>query len=364
MRRCWLVPVMFLGAAQFLPAQRQTTAAFVDTYAHEHEFSGTITIAESGRVTLSRSYGFANRAFRIPNTPRTRFRVASITKAFTSTLILQLVDDGLLDVQQPFGRYLPGYHGPGADRITVHQLLNHTSGLANYDKITSAEQAFTSGIPAYQTPLTAAQLLERVSRDTVVHPPGSVFDYNNGEYIILGRIIEQLCGKPYATVLSERILRPLGMANSGVLRQSMIVDSLADSYFYRDDLKALANDLPVYAENWDAAGAMYSTSADLLRFASALFGARLLKPASLEQMLRPGLEDYGYGVWSFESKFGDATYHVVKRPGRIMGTNSQLFRIVERDITIILLANTGSADLDEFAAELGRRVVAAQLPRR
>jgi D-alanyl-D-alanine carboxypeptidase len=363
MKRYWLTALCCL-AARTLPAQSQTTASFVEAYAREHDFSGAITIAESGRVTFSRSYGFANRAFRIPNTPRTRFRIASITKAFTSTLILQLVDEGLLDVQQPFGRYLPAYHGPGADRITVHQLLNHTSGLANYDKITSAEQALTSGIPAYQTPLTAAQLLERVSRDTVVNAPGTVFDYNNGEYIILGRIIEQLRGKPYASVLSEHILRPLGMVNSGVLRQALIVDSLADSYFYRDDLKALANDLPAYAENWDAAGAMYSTSADLLRFASALFGGRLLKSASMARMLRPGLEDYGYGVWSFESTFADATYHVVKRPGQIMGTNSQLFRIVERDITIVMLANTGAADLDEFAAELGKRVVAAQDRRR
>jgi D-alanyl-D-alanine carboxypeptidase len=360
MKHAWLAPALFVSVVQLLPAQRQTPAAFVNSYAREHDFSGTIAIAESGRVTLSRSYGLANRAFRIPNTPRTRYRIASITKAFTATLILQLVDEGLLDLQQPFGRYLPAYRGPGADRITIHQLLNHTSGLANYDKVTSAEQALTNGIPAYQTPLTASQLLERVSRDTIVHPPGTVFDYNNGEYIILGRVVEQLRGKPYATVLSERILRPLGMANSGVLRQAMIVDSLADSYFYREDLKALANDLPAYAENWDAAGAMYSTTADLLRFAGALFGARILKPESLALMVRPGLDDYGYGVWSFESKFGDATYHVVKRPGQIMGTNSQLFRIVERDITIIMLANTGAADLDEFAAELGRRVVAAQ----
>ena len=108
------------------------------------------------------------------------------------------------------------------------------------------------------------------------HEPGKVFDYNNGDYVILGKIIEKLTGKPYEDVLKERILSPLGMTGSGILHQRDIVSNLADTYFYRDDIKTLVPDLPAYPENWYAAGAMYSTLADLRTFSNALFGGKLV----------------------------------------------------------------------------------------
>lgn len=354
-----LLLLSLASSAESGNAQATPTARFVERYAREHDFSGSVLIQQKGRITLERSFGLANRSFRVRNTTSTRFRIASITKTFTAVLVLQLAEEGRIDLQQPINRYLPDYRGPGADRITIHQLLNHTSGLENFDQVKSAEEALQHGIPQYQLPQSADQLLTRAAGSTLAHDPGTTFDYNNGDYLILGRIIEVQRGQSFADVLRARVLQPLGMRNSGILMQSDVVDSLAVTYFVRPGSTSLSNDLPVYPENWGAAGAMYSTPRDLATFADALFGGRLIKPSSLELMLRPGLDDYGYGAWSYMSKFDDRTWHVFKRPGLIMGAQAQLYHLVEPDITIILLANTSSTDLDEFVARIGREVAKA-----
>lgn len=338
-------------------APAQTPVEFVDTYAKAHDFSGTALVAKNGKIVVERSYGEANRAFQVPNGPRTKFWIASITKAFTAALVLQLVDEGRIALDGKIADYLPDYAGDGARKITIHQLLNHTSGLPNFDQVKDAETAIRSGLPNYQTPYTPEQLVAKFVSGALVAEPGKVFDYNNGDYVLLGRILERVSGKPYETLLRERILAPLKLADTGVLRQYEILPDLANTYFFRDDLKAMANALPVYPENWYASGAMYATPADVLAFSDALFGGRLVKPASLTAMTKPGLDDYGYGVWSFDMKAGDRSVHVVKRPGSIMGAQAQLLRVVEPDITVVLLANTTSADLDEFAAKIARHMI-------
>lgn len=331
--------------------------SFIAAYAKEHNFNGTILIHEDGKTRFVKSFGLANIPFKVPNTPRTKYKIASITKLFTSVLILQLHEQGRIDLNKTIGTYLPDYAGEGADKVTVHQLLNHTSGLANFDTVTDMETALKSGIPVYQAPYTSDQLLSKFCSGKLVNPPGKVFDYNNGDYIILGKIVERLYGKTYEEVLSDRIFRPLKMESTGLLHQSDVVEGLADTYFFRDDLKALVNDLPVYPENWYAAGAMYSTAEDVLTFSNALFGDRLLRKETLALLTKPGLDDYGYGLWSYETKVNGKAHRVVKRPGQIMGAQSQLYHFLDDGVTIIILSNTGTTDLDEFVAEIGKRVV-------
>jgi len=356
MKPCLLVPVVLLLSWPAL-AQPAAPDAFIASYAGEHDFNGTILVQKNGEITYAKSFGLANRPFKVPNTNETKYRIASITKAFTSVLILQLQEQRKLDLQRTIRTYLPDYAGEGADKVTIHQLLNHTSGIANFDKVTDAAAALTSGLPTYQTPYTSDQLLAKFCSGKLVHEPGKVFDYNNADYIILGKIIERLAGAPYEQVLAERILRPLKLEHTGLLHQSDMIEGLADTYFYRDDLKALVPDLPVYPENWYAAGALYSTARDVLAFSNALFGGKLLKKETLALMVTPGLDDYGYGVWSYETKVGGRKYRVVKRPGRIMGAQTQLYRFLDEDVTVIILSNTGTTDLDEFVAEIGKRVV-------
>lgn len=351
-----LVILLALSLPHVAHAQAASVDGFIAKYARDHNFHGTIAIQKQGKVGYAKSFGFANLAFKVPNTVQTRYKIASITKAFTSVLILQLRDQGKLDLNQTIKTYLPDYAGPAGDKVTVHQLLNHTSGIEQFDKVKTAADALVHGLPVYQLPHTTDQLVREFCSGPLVHAPGSTFDYNNADYVILGKIIEQRTGKPYEQVVKERILDPLHLKNTGVLHQHDIVPDLATTYFLADG-KTLANDLPVYPENWYAAGAMYSTVNDLLAFASALFGNKLVSAESLALLIKPGLDDYGYGVWSYDTTIGGTKYHIVKRPGQIMGAQTQLYHVMAPDLTVVILGNTGTTDLDEFVAEIGKRAV-------
>jgi D-alanyl-D-alanine carboxypeptidase len=356
-----LLAVLPLWPPATTMTRTRAPAEFVEAYAAAHGFSGSVLIQKDGKVEYARSFGLANLPFKIPNTNATKYRIASITKAFTAVLVLQLHEQGKIDLGKPIRTYLPNYAGSGGDRVTVHQLLNHTSGLPNPDKGTTMETALRVGLPMYQRPWTSDQLLTEFCSGDLTAEPGKTFDYNNADYIVLGKIVERLHGSTYEQALTDRILRRLGMANTGMLRQGQIIDGLADTYFFRDDLKAVVGDLPVYYENWYAAGAMYSTAADVLMFGNALFGGQLLNKETLDLMIKPGLDDYGYGVWSHEARMNGRTVRIVKRPGRIMGAQSQLYRVLDRDVTVVILSNNvGTTDMDEFVAEIGKRVVAGR----
>ena len=342
---------------QNLVGQSLVLQKFIDSYAREHNFSGTILIQSHSKIRYAGSFGLANRQFKVSNSIATKYKIASLTKAFTATLILRLYEQGKIDLNKPIKTYLPDYAGEGGGKVTIHQLLNHTSGIANIDRnLTSKESAIKNGMPHYQTPYTTDELVAKFCSETLVHEPGKVFDYNNADYIILGKIIERIYGKTYEQVLKDEILQPLKLNDSGLLYQHNIVDNLADTYFFRDDLKTLVSDLPVYIENWYAAGAMYSTVNDVLTFSNALFGLKLLRRETLALMIKPGLDDYGYGVWSYESKFNNRTHRVVKRPGQIMGAQGMIFHLLNEDVTIIILSNTEGTSLDDFAAEIAKRI--------
>jgi D-alanyl-D-alanine carboxypeptidase len=355
-------PVLLLAAIIVLAAgplfgQARRYSRFIDDYAQAHGFSGTIMIEHKGRITYARSFGYANRQFKAANTIRTKYKIASITKAFTAALILRLHEQGKISLNQTIKTYLPNYTGPAGDKVTIKQLLNHTSGMANIDRrLTSAASAIRNGLPHYQTPLTTDQLLVMYCSENLMTEPGRIFDYNNADYIVLGKIIERVSGEPYEQALKKEILQPLGLNDSAMLYQYDVIDNLADTYFFREDLKRLANDLPVYIENWYAAGAMYSTAADVLKFSNALFGLKIIGRKALTEMVTPGLDDYGYGVWVYDSSINGKKRTVVKRPGRIMGAQSMLFHLLKEKITIVLLSNTDSTDLDSFAAEIAKRV--------
>jgi D-alanyl-D-alanine carboxypeptidase len=343
------------ASARRLAAPAWTGA--VDLHARENGFSGTILVAKGNRTAYLKSFGLADRAFSVPARIDSRYRVASITKLFTATLILKLAEEGKLDLTAPISRYLPLYPGEGADRVTIHQLLNHTSGIAQFDRIASLEQALTEGVPQYQRPQTPESLLKYCCSGPLAHPPGTVFDYNNADYVVLGRIIEAVTGNSYARELEGRILRPLRLANTGIARQESITPGLAPTYYWRGEPAGWMNDLPVYFQNWDAAGSLYSTAGDLLTFANALYGGHLISRQSLALLLKPGLDDYGYGLWSYRVTIGGRSHRVAKRPGSIMGANAQLYRLLDDDVTIVILANTNRTDLDVFAQKIADSVL-------
>ena len=153
--------ILALLLSPSLSAQPATPDGFIAAYAKEHNFNGSILIQKKGEVTFAKSFGLANIPFKVPDTRRTKYKIASITKAFTAVLILQLQEQGKIDLYKTIGAYLPDYAGEGAGKVTIHQLLNHTSGLANFDTVKDVETAIKSGIPVYQTPYTSDELLAR-----------------------------------------------------------------------------------------------------------------------------------------------------------------------------------------------------------
>lgn len=335
----------------------QTYTSYIDSFAKANNFNGTILIQEKNKISYQKSFGQADLQFKVPNSTDTRYKIASITKFFTAVLIMKLHEASKLELDKPILTYLPEYKGKNGDRITIHHLLNHTSGLGNIDTITSMESALKFGLPVYQKPSTTDDLLNNYCFTITNHNPGEVFDYNNGEYILLGKIIEKLYSKPYGSVLFEEILHPLGMSNSGILRQQDIIEKLASTYFYRDDINQLVPDLPVYPENWYAAGAMYSTTGDLIKFANAIFNMKILKKESLDKMFVSGKGEYGYGVWVYEDyAINKKNYRIVKRPGQIMGAQSMLFHILGTGSTIIILSNVGNCSLDDLVSRIAKRI--------
>jgi D-alanyl-D-alanine carboxypeptidase len=362
MRRALLIIPAVLSIVPLRPALAQQPAARVDSvivaYAREHDFSGTILVHAGGRTLYHGGFGVAERAFGAAADTSTRYRIASITKLFTAALVMQLHQEGRVDVDAPIRAYLPDYPGQGADRVTLHQLLNHTSGIESWDRERSFQEAVENGIERYQKPHTSDALLRRCCSGALTGAPGGEFAYNNADYIVLGKIIERVAGKPYPQVLEERILRPLGMRNTGMMRYDTVLPRLSSTYFYPDDTGKPIPDLPVYWENWYAAGGMYSTTSDLLVFADALFGGeRLIGVDARRRLLAPGQDDYGYGLWSYSFERGGRRHRVAKRPGSIMGANAVLYRLLDQDATIILLANTNRADLDEFAQRIANVLV-------
>jgi D-alanyl-D-alanine carboxypeptidase len=352
-----IFPFFLLIMAFDSAGQSADIGNFIADYVHDHQFNGTILIQKNGLILYEQSFGLASRAFAIPVRNETRYKIASITKIFTSVIVMKLAEEGKIDLAKPIGTYLPDYTGEGAEKVTVHELLNHTSGMVNIDTITSIASALKNGVPVYQKALTTDQLLRNYCSDSLVTEPGKVFSYNNAEYIILGKIIEQICGKPFSQVLNEMILKPLDMVNSGMLNQSDIIDGLADTYFYREDLGRLVNDLPVYIQNWYASGAMYSTVTDLLKFSDALLGYKIVKKESLDLIFTPGLDDYGYGVWSYETEINNKKYKTIKRPGRIMGAQGMLVYMPEASLITIILSNTSLTDLDGFVYQINKKML-------
>lgn len=329
---------------------------FLNPYIKDHNFSGTILIKKDDQVQYHKSFGFANRQFSIPNTNETKYKIASITKLFTSVLIMQLYEQGKIDLNSSVKTYLPGYAGNGADKITIRNLLNHTSGLP-YVGPKSKEDALKNGMEEFQMPHSIDELISKYYSRDLVNEPGKAFNYNNGEYIILGKIIENIYGKSFAEVLNQEILNPLAMKSSGLLFQYEIIDNLSDSYFTMDEKSGLVNDMPVYIQNWYSAGAMYSTNSDLGKFSNALFSYKLIKEETLNLLLQPGLEDYGFGIWVYDRIVKEKKSKVYKRPGDIMGAQAMFIYLPEKKLSIIILANTDSANLDDFSDEIMKQFI-------
>lgn len=331
--------------------------AFVAKTLEGSDFGGTILVRSRRKTLLRQGYGLADRAFASACTADTAYRIASITKLLTAAVVMRLWERQKIDLDAPIAAYLPDYKGAGAATVKIRHLLNHTSGIENFDKaLTSYADAAKAGMPAYQMPQAPRELMDRFASGPLVHPPGTAFDYNNADYVILGQILEAVENAPYEQVVAREITTPLAMASTRMATRLAIIPNLASTY-YREGDAPLVNDMPVYPENWYAAGGFSSTADDLLAFANALYGNRLMPPSRLEAMLAPGLDEYGFGQWVAKLEVDGREHRFAQRPGRIMGANTLLLRLLDDDVTIVILANTNLVDTDRLGFQIARQVL-------
>ena len=309
------------------------------------QFNGSALVADANGVILEKGYGFANFEWQIPNTPDTRFRLGSITKQFTSMVILQLAAEGKIKLDEKLTTYLPDYRKDTGDRVTITHLLNHTSGIPSY---TSLPGFFRD---KSRDPYEVADFVKKYASGDLEFEPGSKYVYNNSGYFLLGAVIEKVTGKPYAQVLEERIFRPLGMKASGYDVSATIIPKRASGYYFAAGEYANAPYVDMTIPY--AAGSLYSTVQDLYVWDRALHGDKLLGENLKKQMWTPGLQNYGFGWVITTSKLDDGKTEVatVTHGGGIHGFNTLLVRIPEKKELVVLLDNTSRGDkLDAIAS--------------
>lgn len=318
-------------------------------------FNGAVLVARGDSVLLSAGYGLADAGQNVANTPETRFRLASLTKSFTAMAILQLQARGSLHVQDPICDYLPNCP-PAWQPLTIRHLLTHTAGIPDYTNFLSFEAT-------EMLATTTDELVSRFQAEPLLFEPGQVFAYSNSGYVLLGLIIEQASGQPYAEFLHETIFAPLQMdqtgydANVGAIAagQALGYTAVVTS---TDPRTRQTNRRMIAAPFLDtstlyAAGALYSTVEDLYRWDRALAHGELLPNWLQLEMFTPTLRQYGYG-WFVRQQQGR---QMIGHSGYITGFSNYMVRYPDERITIIVLSNlqtTRAYDISQHLAGIMR----------
>lgn len=324
------------------PAIVDRVDAYLQAQQKVNGFSGTVLVALNGDAKFKKGYGWANAEWEIPNTVNTKFRVGSITKQFTSMAVMQLQEQGKLKVQDSICLYL----SPCPDTwkpVTVHHLLTHTSGIPSY-----------TGLPDFQKisvlPKTTDEMIALFRDLPLEFVPGSGFKYNNSGYFLLGAIIEKVTGRKYEEVLRDQIFTPVGMSDTGYDRSDLILPRRAAGYARSGE--GIANARYLDMRQPYAAGALYSTVEDLLKWDQALYADRLLPAAAKAVMFTPFKDDYAYGWLVPQPSPATFGHRQTSHAGGINGFSSMLIRLPDDKMTIVVLANNESSNASRIARDL------------
>lgn len=301
------------------------------------DFSGSILIAEADRIALKRSYGMANYELGVSNSTSTKFLIGSVAKQFTAAAILLLQERKLLSLEDPVSRYFKGF--PSGDRITLHHLMAHTSGLARDPFPDWRDRREYRGLE---------EVIAIIGKRPLEFEPGTRGSYSNSGYILLAGVIENVSEKGYPEFLETNIFAPLGMDRSGVLSGREPVAGLATGYdpgagplgLVKTPYQDLANSM--------GAEAIYSTVEDLLRWQRALLGDLLLSRFSRDVMFEDHGFGRGYGVGRYR-RFG---HPAVGHDGVTHGFTAFLEHYPEKNRTIIYAGNIRSGALSVIQSGL------------
>jgi D-alanyl-D-alanine carboxypeptidase len=363
-----VVPLTLIGTAALSPATGTTgngtrrLASIEDSWRQRAAVPAVVLAVQDGnRRPWVRASGTAERGGRTPLATDAPFRVASITKTFVSVVVLQLVHEGRLALSDPASEYLPGT--PGLDGVTVEQLLDHTSGLPEYNAVD--EHFGPNLLRDRDRRWSADELIALAATARRAFDPGTDYAYCNTEYLVLGKVVQAVTGRTWAEEVRRRVLDPLHLTHTYVAGAEQ-GRAVIPGYFDADDDGDEENietggDWTSLATSEGAAGAIVSTAADLTTYADALFHGRLLDHAGLRLMTadRPFHSrgsNYGLGL---EISRPDWTTTIWGHGGYVPGFRSTLWYVPSADLTIVVLANSSSANTSDLA-ELALRAAARE----
>jgi CubicO group peptidase (beta-lactamase class C family) len=304
---------------------------YVSAYVRNGDFSGSILVAKRGHLLFQKSYGLANAEWGIPNTEKTKFHIASVTKTFTAAAIVMLEQQGKLKFGDPLSKYVPDYLN--GDRITIEQMLSHTSGLPDY-----------YSLPEYPTKkyqrVALPDLIAWVKTKPLDFLPGSKSSYSNTGYGFLAYIIEQVAGKPYEQFIAEEILQPAAMNDTGTFRDDWLIRDRASGYQPALGGSGVRN-APAYDKTiLTGSGSLYSTTDDLYRWCRAIEAKQFF---DIRKLAYP----YGWGVRESKSK-----HKYIDQSGGDPGFASHLSIFLDDDLVVIVLGNLEDAAVNVMAGGL------------
>ncbi len=297
--------------------------AAIDT---NNKFMGSVAVSQNGKTVYSKSIGFADVEKSIKSNENTKFRIGSISKTFTATLVLKAMEENKLKLTDKLDKYFPTV--PNAAKISIDNLLNHHSGIHNFTN----DPEYVS----YMTePKTEAEMVAIIAKAPSDFEPDSKGEYSNSNYVLLSYILEKVYKKPFKTIVDEKIIKPLGLKNTYYGGKTNSANNEAYSYSFNNKwTKEAETDMSIPM----GAGAMLSTPADLSHFIEGLFAGKIITAASLEQM-KTMKDNYGLGLFTFPLQTKKAYGH----DGAIDGFTSSLIYIPE-DKTSIAIVSNGSTE--------------------
>ena len=304
----------------------------------------TVAIVRDGKAEIT-GYGFADVEHKVAAKPDTVYELGSITKQFTATIVMMLMEQGKLSLDDSILKHAPDLPTEWKD-VTVRQLLNHTSGIKSYTSVAAFGGVMTKRA-------THAELIKLVATEKPDFAPGEKWSYNNTGYYVLGMMIEAITKKPYREVLKQMITQPLGMTHTDLYSSAEIVPNRARGYTVAPSGQVLNAE---YIDmGWPfAAGSLLSTAPDLVTWDAAQGSTALLKPESWRMMWTPAVLNnkttfpYGFG-WGLAKLPGS---DVIEHGGAIPGFQAQISRYPAKKLTVIVLGNSLTGVAEDLAHEI------------
>ena len=322
------------------------------SWGETRDLSGAMLLTRGGERIFETCVGYADRATRTPVTPATRFGIASVTKMFTACAVVSLVRDGLVAFEAPVVDVLPADRRPRSllPAVTVHHLLCHTSGIADYCEEDEDSPAYLADyaelwreLPSYSM-TRPADFLPLFGELPPYRPPGECFQYSNAGYIVLGLVIEELTGQAYADVVQQRVFDPAEMSSSGFFRLDEPVPDLAVGYRRRragTPWRTNVYSIPVIG---GADGGAMCSARDLDRFLMAYSDGRLLGPLRDVVLTRHADAGDGFGEGYGVHLYPDGRYG---HGGGDPGVEALVHRWPQEDLHLVVLVNAGIGLADE-----------------